>query len=103
MEETKESRKGLIPGIILALVLAVTAVGFLPGGTAETTQVSAAREMAPNAKDFVIEGDVLVKCNSKDADVKVPKGIVEIGSGAFRGLETLEIVRLPDSVEKTRP
>ena len=50
--------------------------------------------------DWVIEGDVLIACNSKAEELKVPKGIREIGPKAFKGLKKLKVVTLPDSVEK---
>ena len=81
----------LCAGIMLIILM-------LPAGGA----VLAEDEATPtdlDPEDFVIEGDMLVQCNSDAFSVKVPDGVRVIGPNAFREKEKLQSVVLPNSVE----
>ena len=85
----------LLIGTVCAVLL------FLTGGTALAENPASPTDLDPTEppEDWVIEGDVLIACNSQAVIVKIPDGIREIGPNAFRGLERLQNVIMPDSVE----
>ena len=92
-------------GVILAIMLLLTGGTALAEENAAEGQIAAtATDLEPEpVPDFVLDGDVLVACNSEAYIVSVPAGVRVIGPNAFRGKNKLQSVVIPDSVEVISP
>ena len=51
-----------------------------------------------NSADFIISGEILEKYNGTSSEIAVPRGIKELGMGAFRHCRSLKSLVLPNSI-----
>ena len=56
-------------------------------------------ECVNNINDFIINGDILVKCETKEKIIHIPDGIRIIEENCFKGCTSIEEVYMPDTVE----
>lgn len=55
-----------------------------------------------NLSDFIIDGDILVKCETKEKIINIPYGIKIIGENCFKGCISIEEIYMPDTVEEIK-
>lgn len=59
-------------------------------------------ERVEHLSDFRIDGDILIKCETKEKIITIPYGIKIIGENCFKGCVSIEEVYMPDTVEEIK-
>lgn len=70
------------------------------GEEGDISNYEISRGQSNPSSSFMIEDGVLVQYTGLDHNIEIPKGVIEIGYGAFEGDQNLISVTIPDSVTR---